>query len=451
MTKKKWGILILLIILLAGYFILFYKTYSVNTVPKTADCILALDLKAVRNTIIWNTITSPEQWKKISFSSTGKTSWKDMVVIPDYVFVFHVAGQPLNAWYTVLEIKDKQQFKKGLANYHFEQQSDSNKFPVYVSKELGVAFVQDANRLLVANPAVKDKNLIKLVSEELFSKKQYISNDVLVKNTNTGSHLTVQITPGHFLKEPAIITADFDKNSIVVDGTLSPQKDFAFSENKFSYPGRSLCATGFVQPSASTYSLLPASAKASISSALNFDIDSLLLPGNAYYNLDITGIRSRVDSAVSYSYDDNFDPVEKVVLNNVWEPSFCFTTFGKNTKNIYDYWNRNGKLEQTATGELFIPMPFVKSYCSQQNENELLVASADYRPKDDIRSVDGIFFLHVLLTALPPELSRYLPDDMIKATENIESMELVARKEGTQIKIRGNLHKKKNDRFLFNW
>src|SRR5437868_1319253 len=115
MSKKKWVLLVILAVLAFGYIKLFYKTYTVQAVAKSADCILVLDVKRITNTIIWQFITTPGQWKASSGSSKSKpgVNWKDMVELPDYVMPFHVKDQPVNTWYLVLTVKDENNFNTG--------------------------------------------------------------------------------------------------------------------------------------------------------------------------------------------------------------------------------------------------------------------------------------------------------------------------------------------------
>ena len=448
MTKKKWALAILSILLLLGYFKFFYKTYSNTVVAKSADCIIALDIKRISNTIIWDIITTPSQWKKVSFSSSGKISWKDMLKIPDYVFVFHSADHPGNAWYSVFEIKSKDDFNKGLAYYHFEKRAGSKGMTEYFSKDLAVEMIQSGNRLLLGNAAVEDKQYIRGVAEELFVKDQYTANQTLLKNIEAKSHLAIQLFKNNFLQEDAVIKANFDKNGIVIDASITAQKQFGFAEHDFSNSPNSLCVLGFTQPPPSLYSLVTVAGREHISKAINFNIDSLLLQSNTCYSLDITGIQPRVDSAISYSYDDNFNPVQKVVLNNVLEPSFHFSIKGDSVNNIYNYWSRNGKLEKTAAGELFIPMPLVRSYCNKITDKELLIASADQGNGKTTDPVNCIFFFKLMLDKIPPALLKYLPADLVKALANIESVQIVAKKDNGQLMLHGNIEKKKNDQLL---
>ncbi|CAN5900745.1 hypothetical protein BH11BAC4_BH11BAC4_17640 [soil metagenome] len=448
----KWALLIIFILILLGYWKFFYKSYSKTSVPASADYILTLDVKRVTNTVLWNLITSPGQWKKISFSSSAGFSWKDMVKIPDYVLVFHSAGQPANAWYTILEIKDRKDFNKGLGYYHFEKRSSGGKnLPRYFSKELGVEFIQHGDRLLLGNLLVKDSVDIDQVALELFVKKQYISKQSLLKNIDAGCHLALQVLKNNFLAEDGIIKVNFEKRRISIDAILNPTSSFSFTENKFSYSSGSLFAVGFTQPPLAAYQLFAAGDRENISKAMNFNIDSLLLQSNAYYQLDITGIQSRMDSAISYSYDDEFNPVEKVVVNKVLEPSFNFMIKGDSVDHIYNYWSRSGKLEKAASGQMFVPVPFVKSYCSKNNSTELSVASAGYQQQSTAVEVNCICYLSILFSQVPTDLLKYLPDDMINAMANIGSLKLVANNNNGKVGLHAILSKKRDSPLLFNW
>lgn len=448
MTKKNWVLLLLFILLLVGYIKLFYKTYSETTVAKTADYIIALDTKRITNTFIWNIITTPSQWKFSSSSDDDKdkVSLEDMVRLPDYVFVFHSTNHPLNAWYTVLEIKDKDDFAKGLQQFHFEKKDGLS-----ASKELGIEFIQSGDQLLVGNIAVEDKNFIRQIADELFTQKKYAAKDLLKKNIDAASHLSVQITKNNFLQEEWLISANFDKAKIVASTGFTPKFNTNFAVNNFMYSDSSLCTLAFTQPYPAIHPLLPDSAWADISKVLNFNIDSLLLPTNTRYQLDIQGIYPRVDSAISYAYDDNFKPVEKVVMNTVEEPAFDFTVQGVDVSPVYNYWKSNSKLEQTAAGELFTPIPFVKSYCSIKNETQLAVTSNNYKAAPAKHSVQCILFFKLMLTKIPPSLMKYLPDEAVALTKNMESLELTVNNEKGQIIIHCIFNKKKNDLPIIEW
>jgi hypothetical protein len=442
MNKKKWALLVLCVLLVFGYIKLFYKTYSETAVAKSADCIITLDVKRITNTIIWNFITTPSQWKTPSISKSGKgeVSWKDMVEVPDYVFAFHIKNQPANAWYTVLQVKNENDFAKGLTRYHFEKRNTDE----YVSKETGVHILKKDKKILVVNAAVEDNYTLQ-VADELFNKKSYASKETLAKVIAAKSHLAIHIAPNNFLQQDGMVTANFDKQKIEISSTLMPHTKYGFAENDFSYSESSLFSLGFTQPSPAVYALLNDSSKNNISKVLSINIDSLFLQSNKYYSLNVAAIQHRVDSAITYEYDDNFNKVEKAVVNNVEEPAFNFTIAGDCVANIYNHCLQNGKIEQTVTGNLFTPMPFVKSYCNIKSEKELSITAANYQPLTPNKNNNCILFLNMLFSKIPASLLKYLPGDVQNAIANMEYLQLSAKKNNTRLVIQCNLYKKNND------
>lgn len=455
MNKKRWTLLILCILLLAGYVKLFYKTWNNEGVPRNVDCIIALDVKKITNTIIWNFITTPSQWKNSSLFSSkdGKVSWDDMIKLPDYVFVFHKAGQPANAWYTVVEINDQVDFEKGLQQFHFEKTATGS----YTAKEKNIEFIQSGNKLLIANAAVDDKKNIQQVADELFTKKLFLAKDSLKDYTRANDHLTASIpfTGNDLLQnDHFFVSGNFDKDHISFSSSFATKYGINFTAGTFAYNDTSLCSFGATQPWPNLKKILPDSSWAAVSKAVNFNVDSVLLQSNQYYQLDIAGIYPRIDSAISYTYDDNFNPVEKVVVNTVEEPAFKFTIHGDSVHTIYNYWDNNGKLESTGGNSLFTPVPLVRSYCRLQNEKELTVTANNYAAPKANKSIECIMFCRVLIEKIPALLRKYIPADFFTALNNIEWVQVklaYAKSTATAPNMEIIFTKKKNDLPLFDY
>jgi hypothetical protein len=442
MNKKKWGLIILCGLFIFGYVKLFYKTYTETVVAKSADSIVAIDVKRIINTVIWQYITTPSLWKISSGGvETDVVSWKDMVEIPDYVLAFHANGQPANAWYGILKIKDDSAFAKGIQQLHFGK-IDSN---IYASKEIGIQFYKNGNDILLTSSAVENNNLTKIASE-LFLQKSYIPKIDLAKLIDFKSHVALKLHVDNFLDEDAILTVNFDANKITIEGNAIPKKEFSFFENNFNYNATSLLSLGFTQPSANVFALMNDSAKVNISKAINVNVDSLMLPNNKWYSVDVEGIKSRTDSAITYKYDDDFNKIEKVVVNNVEEPSFNFTIYGDSVSVIYYNWMLTDKLEKTNAGYLFTPMPFVKSYCNIEEKKMLQLRANNYEVKTINKKIGCIFFMNVLLSKMPASLLKYAPTDVIKAMENFETIAVIAKKNEQKIFLQAVIIKKKNDK-----
>jgi len=451
-TKKKWILLVLFILLVAGWFKFFYKTWTNESVPENADCIIALDVKKITNTLIWNFITTPSQWKSgdwFSSDEEGKVSWDDMISLPDYVFLFHLSGEPENAFYTVVEINDQDDFEKGLKQYGFEKTATGS----FASKQTGIEFIRNGNQLLVGNAAVENKEYLEQASAALFGKKKFTSKNYLKRVIKNTGHFSLYGPMLKYLLNPVVthITGNFDGSSVNFSMPVYTQEFFQFAKFDFQHSDSSMLSMSFSMSYPALKQIIPDSSLQSISKAVNFNIDSLLLPSNLYYQLDISGIYPRIDSAISYTYDDNFNPVEKVVVNKVNEPAFIFTVTGKEVTTIYDYWKRNGQLEYSNDSSMFTPIPFVKSYCSIKNKNILTVASDGYKKTAQNRVIDNGIFLRILVTKIPPSLLIYLPASIQKLLKNIESIEAFDSYEGKRCILNLQFNKKKNDQPLISF
>ena len=441
MSKKKWALLVLAGLLIFGYVKFFYKTYSENVVVKSADCIVVVDVKRIINTGIWNYLTTPSQWRigNLFSKKSDKVSLTDMFVLPDFIFAFHAKNQPAGIWYTLLNIKDKADFEKGLLQFQFEKINEHEQ----LNKTLGIRFYIQGDKVLVTTAA--DTVYLASVANELFVQKSYTSKASISKAINTNSHLAVYIAANSFLQTETVITANFDKNKIEVAGLITPGKQYGFSENNFRYSSASLCTLGFTQPSPALYYLLNNSSKEKISRALNVNIDSVFKQSNKNYSLDLAAVVQRADSAISYTYDDEFNKVEKVVVNNIQEPAFNFMITGDSVSSIYTYLQRSNKLEKTNAGNLFTPMPLVKSYCSIKNENQLAITAANYTAPAADKSVTGILFLNLALTKIPATLQKYLPDAVMQALKNVAVVKISATKNNEQVQLSAIIEKIEND------
>ncbi len=447
MRKRKWALLILVILLFVGYIKLFYKTWSEKAVPASADCVVALDVKRVTNTLLWNLITTPKEWKtgKLFSKKSADTSWRDMFSIPDYILAFHSKDQPANNWYVSLSRKSKDGFEAGLKKFEFEKINGHE----FASRPAGLyLFVQDEN-ILVAKASIGDSNGVRQVARELFTDKKFIARTGLEKAIDAKSHLAVYLPANTFLKEAAVVSANFDKEKISISGAILPASQYIFREENFLYSSGSLSALGFTQPPPALYSLLDEATKEKISTAINLHMDSVFAQNNTSYSLNLQGIKERADSAITYTYDDEFNKVEKLTVNTIQEPAFTFFINGSNISSVYHYLQQNNKLESTAAGEVFLPMPLVRSYCREKTGSTLSITAFNYDdPKADA-GIKAVLFFRLAFTKIPTNLLRYLPDALSGNMENLDELNFAVTRKNEQLHITGMLTKRKNSLSLF--
>ncbi len=442
MNKKKWALAILLVLAIFGWYKLFYKTYNINAVAQNADAIIAVDVKRITNTLIWQFITTPSQWKISSGSSKKDTtiSWKDIIELPDYIFAFHLKNQPNNIWHTKFNLKEGVKIDRALDGYNFKSIGENK----YFNDQMGVLVFYASKEILVSSMSLSDTAFVQQAIDELFTQKKFIAKETLNKLIDAKSHLAALVTANNFLQENAIVKANFNKEKISINSTFTPQVKYAFTESDFSFSNNSLLALHFTQPTPEMYNLLDVATKQKIAKVLNFNTDSLFVASNKKYELHINNFVNRVDSAITYTYDDEFNKIEKVVVNNVQEPMYNFTINGDSVNKIFNYWQQAKLIEKTAAGNLFTTIPFVKSYCTTTN-NQLIIKPINYTALQTNNNFKGIFYLQLLLSKIPENLVNYLPNNISKVMSNLNDVKISAQQKNKQIEINCVVNKKKNN------
>lgn len=454
MSKKKWLLVVVIILAIVAWYFLFYKTYSKTSIPKSADMVLSVDVKKNTNTLLAYYITTPSEWDLASIFRSRKKkkeNWRSAIEIPDYIFVFHCKDQPAAAFYSLLNIKDEEAFNKALVENDFTKQIEQTAYPEYSSTKLGIDVIRNGDKLLIGNIAVKDKNFIRATANEIFQKKEYINTTALENIVKPYNHFTFWLNNDQLLQQPIIFNGNFKNGSLTIDAAIQTDKKYSLSENAFAFNNGSIVSLGFIQPPANLYTSINDNVRSKISTALNFNIDSLFLQNNKNYTLDITEIKDKIDSAISYTYDDDFNKIEKVVVNNIQEPSFSFKINGNNFDALVDHWKKNKKIEETENGNLFTPIPFVKSYV-QNKKDSLTIASYNYTDQKNDGQLNCISHLSINPTQIPANLINYLPDNFAALINKIEFLNIVAKKDNDKINLNIIINSKvKNKPFLLSF
>ena len=449
MKKKYWFLIILLGLIIFGYIKLFNSTINKKAVPSNADMVSTVDVKKLIRTVLWDVITHPSKWK---FSSSGTDTaalidLKDVFEIPDYVQVFHLTGEQVKNWYCLLQIKKERLFDKALIQRGFTK-INSNE---YTSATMNMGITKNENNIIVSSYALDSSVNLKNVSNLLFTKKEFLPVEKFSKIASANSHLTLFIAANEFLQNDALLKLNISNSSINIDGELTPQAAYTFVENNFTFNSDALLSLGFTQPSASVYNAICKTDKENISKAIGVNMDTLFIPSNKHYSLSIAGIKPRVDSAITYTYDDDFNKVEKVVVNNVEEPDYSFTIEGDSVQNIYKNWIANKTITTSDAGALFRPMPFVKSFCSVKDSKQLIIAPTNFSSLGNKEQKKAVFYCNILVEKLGEKYLKYFSDDIKNAIIKVGKVNIVCNQNNNKLELKVQINKAEKDGGFLNF
>ena len=438
MKKRYWLLLLLLALCIFGYVKLFYSSINNAAVPSNADMVATIDVKKVIRTVVWDIVTHTSKWK-IKSSSTEATDavdLKDVFVLPDYAQAFHIKGEPTNKWYTVLQIADEDLFTKALKQYGFTTLYTNQ----YTSTGKNLGIVKNGNNIIVSNYALDSANNLNALLET-FAKNSFLATEKSNQITAANSHFTIFIAADNFLQKDAIVKANITNDNILIDGELNPKAAFSFVENDFVFDNNAMLGLGFTQPTKAVYDLISRNDKINISNAIGVNTDTLFIPSNKYYQLQVDGIVPRIDSAISYTYDDDFNAIQKVVVNNVDEPMYNFIVSGDSVQNIYNNWANNKTIVTDSNGNLFRPMPLVKSYCVVKEKNTLEIAPKNFTKTATNENIKAVFFANILMEKIGDKYLKYFSDEVKNIVQKVSKLNFTCNTNTNKLVLKGNLQK----------
>jgi hypothetical protein len=349
----------------------YHKKFGAKYIPQNADGIVMVDVKNIRNYFIFSYLKNPSQWqlgtteinKKIDFSNFG-------IETPDYLAFFHIESQPLNQWFTVAKIENGTYFEKSLIASHFTTVKLSNPFNGYYSKALGLFVIRYSNQILCCTIDPKQQKTAIQVAEYLFLEHQFLDAKKTEKTIDTPNAITVWIKKNSLIEEDAILNLNLKDQEIVAEGQLKWKPKFR-KTTPFKQNPNALLSLGFdFEMIRNQNSLKRHSVQ--INKIIGFDFDSILAHNPTKTELLLNEIIEKKDSAISYDYDDDFNPIKKVVVHTSREPSFYFSIQSEKPKKIYSYLKSQKAIDNH---QVFVNFPLAQTKTFVKNNTLILEAN----------------------------------------------------------------------------
>jgi tRNA splicing endonuclease len=387
------------------YWFGYHKNFDQECIPKNADGIAMVDVKNIRNYFVYSCIKNPsdcqlnstdsEFRKRFGFSNYG-------IKIPDYLAFFHIENQPISQWFVTLKVDDETVFEKAINKANFHQTTLQNGMVAYFSYPLNLCIVKYSNQILVSNISKKQKQIAVKVAEDLFLKKLFLDVKKIEKTIGTQNAVTLWIKENILLEEDGILNLKLEENEITVDGLLHFKSKFQ-KEWQFTQNPNALFALGFDFKMIRNQKFITENS-AKINKMIGFDLDSILAHKPTKTELLINEIVEKKDSAISYDYDDDFNPIKKVVLHISREPSFYFSIQTENSNKVYNYLKTQNAIDNH---QVFVNFPFAQTKTSIQN-NALTFEANSLKNLISQPSSSKIGYLKVRLNKLHPKDWRFI-------------------------------------------
>lgn len=357
------------------YWLYSPKQFDNKSIPKDADAIAIIDVKNIRNQFIFSYLKNPSQWKFYSNNSENKKRF-DLsnygIETTDYVSFFHIQKQPLNQWCFVAKIENETKFEKALRNFQFVKTKSNQFIIIYFSKTLNTNIIQYKNQILYCTNTSKNQQNYIRTAEDLFIKQNYFDSKKIENILKTQKEVVIWIQKNNFLAEDAIINISLKENEILADGQLNWKSKYK-KPMPFLQNSKALFSLGFNFDMIRNQDILK-NHSVKINKMIGFNLDSILIHHPTQTELILHNIIEKKDSAITYDYDDDFNPIKKVVVQTNREPSFYFSMQTDDSKKVYNYLKSQNVIDKD---QIFLNFPLAKTKATIQNNTFLLGANLD--------------------------------------------------------------------------
>jgi len=351
----------------------FHKQFDEKSIPKNADGIVIVDIKNTRNHFIFSCLKNPSQWgfcpkdsktkKRFDFSNYGLQT-------PDYLTFFHIENQPLTQWYLVAKIENEAKFDKALIDSHFVKTKSVNSFIGYYSKTNKTNIIRYANTILYCANTSKDQKDCIQIAEDLFIKNSYFDSKKIEKQIKSSNAVTIWIKKNKLLNENAIINVSLRDNEISAEGQINLNPKFRKTASFIQNPN-ALLSLGFNFDLIRDQDLIKRN-QAKINKMIGFDLDSILIHHPTQTELVFHNIIEKKDSAITYDYDDDFNPIKKIIVHSTREPSFYFSMQTDNSAKAHDYLKKQNAID---SHQIFVNFPLAKTKTFVKNNSLIFEAN----------------------------------------------------------------------------
>ena len=405
--KITAAIVILLLLCYFGFF--KYRQIQANkiSIPVSTDALFKINVDELYKTIAVSYLKHPGQYSGADNKGMKEklTSLNTGLKIPANIYIYTLKGRAKNTFFTCFEIADSLEFNrfilKKLAlikkDAHFFQSADSTFCLLFNNRTVSLAFTLKKEPVKnILEEIQAQKNMVK-ISDSKFEQMASFSDHLSFQNEETLSK--VNFTDGKIDFSSELVNRWIEPAAKPKHQILNPQSTV------------SMWLNGKFKPALSKKN-------AAVSLSL-LSKDSFFRFYKDYVDFEWTNTITQVDTIVGYEYNDDFEQVEKKILQDRKIPSITIN-LNADYKAVDTYLKSLGALDQ-STGKISSAMiPLYQFYFKGSNGNVQL--STVQSAKTDLKraSSDDFFYFKVDFKKLIKQTSIPLIADKLGTFSQLE-------------------------------
>ncbi|WP_223608515.1 hypothetical protein [Chryseobacterium sp. OSA05B] len=341
MNKKKLIVPLILVLAIALYFVCFYKDKTLKFVPKNADAVVLIDVKKLTGQYISSFIVHPSKWSGSKTKDKKEISLKDSGIrIPDFLQIFHLKDTKFSEWYSVVELKDPQQFKAFLKSRQF------------ISKG------KDLFRTDQVFIKIQGDNALIGTSEQAFEHINKLLFQSSEKNTLTADQLI----------DHGVGSISFISGQKILNFSIELKADEIEIFNT-SETGTLTSLVAGIQKN--NYFLDVELDAQNVKNYARFFDKNLTDSAQINYLKATADIEQVNDTIISYEYDDNFNEVEKKTFQKIIQPNYVMDLQSPAPEKSWNYFQHKKWINAQ---DQFTAIPFQPNHIGR-NDSGLTIKS----------------------------------------------------------------------------
>ncbi|WDF47688.1 hypothetical protein PQ459_04185 [Chryseobacterium sp. KACC 21268] len=326
---------VLFFVAVVGYFFWSLKDKDLKAVPRNADVLVLVDFKKLSEEYILTLLKNPSKWFE-----TSKGSFKNSgVEVPDYVQIFHLKDTSFSEWYSVFEISDKEKLVKFLNEKGFKLIKNN----LYKKNQFSVKI--EASKCVVG---FSNSNFEKTTAEIFNSKFKNLYADELINNSIA--------SVSYFAKSKIQKFAVYMNDENIEIKTKSLDDHFSSMISDLDKQ------TSFLKLELDSTNIKFASALFNKKLSDSIKINSLSA---------VAEVEMVKDKIISYSYDDDFNEVEKVSYQQILQPNYSINLQSWESENLWLYFQQKNWINAQSQ---FTPIPFQPNVI-KKNGSDISISS----------------------------------------------------------------------------
>ena len=335
MKKKLIFVAFIFLVAIASYFVWSLKDKNLRSVPGDADIVVLIDVKKVSEQYILTLIKHPSKWFETSKGSLKKSGIK----VPDYLQIFHLKNTNFTNWYSILDISDKDRFLNFLKDKGFKLTRNN----VYTKDQFSIKV--EASKCVVG---FSDPAFEKTTTEIINSKIKNLYADNLINN----SVASVSYLAKSKIHKFAVYLND--DNLEIKTKTIDDLFSSAISDLEKQ--------TSFLKLNLDSRNVQIASELFNKKLSDSINVNSV----SAVAELEMVN-----DKIISYSYDENFNEVEKVSYQKIVQPNYLINLQSSDIEKTWSYFQQKKWINAQ---DQFATIPFQPNVI-KKNETEIVIKS----------------------------------------------------------------------------